>query len=91
MEHKNLVEANDVELSRQAFDWHEEEEEASHDKRLHDAVCQALVNMSNKDFPILLSTFYAQHVLSSTDSNIDMKRDHAGKVSLGNQTIIYNC
>ena len=52
----------------------EEEEEASHDKLLHDAVCQALVNLSNKDFPMLLSTFYAQHVLSSTDSNIDMKQ-----------------
>lgn len=35
----------------------------SPDEVLHNAACRALVNVSDKDLPMLLSTFYANHVL----------------------------
>jgi translation initiation factor 2D len=57
----------------------EEEEEAveplTPDDILHQAVCQALVGLSNKDLPVLIATFYSKHVLPNRlpGSTIDLK------------------
>ena len=40
-----------------------EESTLSADDVLHQAFCQALVNLKNKDLPMTTGTFYAQHVL----------------------------
>ena len=37
----------------------------SHDDMLHQAACRALVNVADKELPMLLSTFYANHVLKN--------------------------
>jgi translation initiation factor 2D len=59
----------------------------SPDEILHQAVCQALVNLNNKAFPMLVTTFYSKHVIptaasttttssssSSGETGIDLKR-----------------
>jgi len=47
----------------------------SPDEVLHNAFCQALVNLKNKDLPISTGTFYAQHVLPNRQegTNINLK------------------
>ena len=42
----------------------------SPEERFHQAVCQALVSLNNKDFPILANKFYTQHVKPSTDVDL---------------------
>lgn len=55
----------------------EKNDELSIEGILHKAVCQALLSLKNKDFPILLSTFYAQYVKVQlqllTSDNVDLK------------------
>lgn len=41
----------------------EEAEEVSPEEVLHHAVCRALLGMKNKDFPLLVTTFYTKNVL----------------------------
>lgn len=54
----------------------DDEEGVSPDDVLHQSVCQALVNLSNKDLPMLVSTFYSQHVLPNrpTGSTLELKK-----------------
>jgi len=50
------------------------ENEDTPETQLHQAVCQALVNLSNKDFPILITTFYSKHVVPNSTQKIDLKQ-----------------
>ena len=47
----------------------------------HQCVCQALVSLNNKDYPILVSTFYAQHVKPTKGGDIDLKTTSFKKFS----------
>ncbi|KAI2507301.1 Translation initiation factor SUI1 [Fragilaria crotonensis] len=46
-----------------------EEDPVSPDDVLHQATCHALVNVSDKELPMLLSTFYANHVLKQVPND----------------------
>jgi translation initiation factor 2D len=52
-----------------------DEATTSPDTILHHAVCQALVNLKNKDLPMIVGTFYTQHVLPNRPigTMIDLK------------------
>ena len=47
--------------------------EPTPDDLFHQVVCQALVSLNNKEYPILVSTFYAQYVKPSPGGDIDLK------------------
>ena len=82
----NLSRVDDVEIQTLSIGEDDEETgevndgegeaELSPDDVLHHSVCQALVNLSNKDCPMLVSTFYSQHVLPNRPegSTLELKK-----------------
>jgi translation initiation factor 2D len=64
--YKEIAETTTVTDAAETSEPNETEMSPSQDDILHDAVCRALVSLHLKsDFPMAVSTFYAQHVLNS--------------------------
>lgn len=69
--------ADDDDIPKEEATGIEEPSGPSPDDILHETVCQALVNLSKKDFPMLVTTFYSKHVLPTAEDNettIDLRQ-----------------